>query len=344
MGAYKRKLKKTGTKWWYSGQHQGVRYHSQAVYKTKAEALKAERAKIIQIEEELISPTTDITFLDLATRRLDYLKTARSKRYFVQNRLTFRRYAKQWGKLSTAGISRQMVHDALTKRGNDLLERGYGLHAVNLDLRHLKALFNYGIEELEICPGPNPVRRIKQFAVEQSVKYIPPDHDIAAVLLAAEPWQKAYIQVVKNTLARSIEVNRLKVEDVDFNNQRVRLWSRKTRNQNLVPRWVGMNIVLADALAVWFRQRDDKNPWVFYNQNGSPLTQYQKWLKKLCATAGVKNFGFHNLRHRGATLLLKSKKLDIQDLMEILGHSNVETTMRYIQSLKLADGNMMEGV
>lgn len=143
-------------------------------------------------------------------------------------------------------------------------------------------------------------------------------------------------------MARSIEINRLKVEDVDFHNNQVRLWTKKSKSQNLTSRLVGMNAELLKTLEDWLK-RDKRNPFVFYNSIGGQL-EYQRWLPELCGRAKVKPFGFHSLRHRGASLLLKEKKLDIHSLMEILGHNNLATTQRYIQSLKVADGSQLEGI
>lgn len=343
MPVYKKK-RRHGVRWNYDGQYRGQRYWSAAVYKTEAQAKRAEREHLARIDEELDNPKTDITFYELCQRRLDYLKAAATPKYYSQNRQTFRRAIAFFGPdTPVSAIAKHEVQDFLVERANELVENGFDMHGVNKDIRHLKALFYYGSDEIEATSGSNPLRKIKFFAVSQSVKYIPPDSDIAKVLLIADKFQQTYLTVIKNTLARSIEINRLRVEDVDFENQRIRLWTKKSKTQDLTPRWVGMNSELLTTLKAWFKIRYKRNPLVFYNSIGGEL-EYQRWLPELCEKAGVKPFGFHSLRHRGATKLLKERNIDIHSLMEILGHNNLSTTQRYIQTLKEADGNYLEGI
>ena len=44
--------------------------------------------------------------------------------------------------------------------------------------------------------------------------------------------------------------------------------------------------------------------------------------------ADIKNFSFHKLRHTAATRLV-SANIDLVVVQEILGHSKIDTTMRY---------------
>jgi integrase len=55
-------------------------------------------------------------------------------------------------------------------------------------------------------------------------------------------------------------------------------------------------------------------------------------MSRLCRKAGVKEFGFHAIRHLTATILAH-EGLDIPTVQAILRHKNPNTTARYIKSL-----------
>ena len=66
-------------------------------------------------------------------------------------------------------------------------------------------------------------------------------------------------------------------------------------------------------------------PYFFYND-----------IKKAWATAlkeaGIENFRFHDLRHTVGTRLAK-ENIPVNVIKEILAHSDVKTTMRYVHSV-----------
>ena len=58
-------------------------------------------------------------------------------------------------------------------------------------------------------------------------------------------------------------------------------------------------------------------------------------LAKMRAYSGIEDFDFHSLRHTAASIMVSNalgKGVGIADIQKILGHSKVETTMRYMHS------------
>ncbi len=68
-------------------------------------------------------------------------------------------------------------------------------------------------------------------------------------------------------------------------------------------------------------------------ESHKPYQYRSKLLKKLCKDAGVRQFGYHALRHYGASLLA-DKGHPITVIQEILGHEDRRTTEIYIQAIQ----------
>ena len=61
----------------------------------------------------------------------------------------------------------------------------------------------------------------------------------------------------------------------------------------------------------------------------------------LCKKAGVRHFGFHALRHFGASVL-EQANVPIGSIQRILGHENRITTEIYLHSIGEAEREAME--
>jgi integrase len=57
-------------------------------------------------------------------------------------------------------------------------------------------------------------------------------------------------------------------------------------------------------------------------------TGWVKWWRKVIEKAGIKDFRFHDLRHTTATRIVRKNK-DIVLAQRLLGHANIQTTVRY---------------
>lgn len=60
-----------------------------------------------------------------------------------------------------------------------------------------------------------------------------------------------------------------------------------------------------------------------------------RWLHKACRKAGLRNIGWHTLRHTFASHLAQNG-VSIMLIRELLGHSDIRTSMRYSHLTPLA--------
>ena len=146
-------------------------------------------------------------------------------------------------------------------------------------------------------------------------------------------------KVTLNTGLRLGEIIALKWDAIDFDNQVIRVsrtWCGKERRIKETTkgnkiRYIGINGTIQDGLRALAGTIKDRNRMVFYpaenmlhNHNAFSRQALQKNAKQ----AGVKIIRFHDLRHTfGSHYMMNGG--NIYDLKEILGHSDIKTTMRY---------------
>jgi len=151
---------------------------------------------------------------------------------------------------------------------------------------------------------------------------MPPLEDFWKVYQCAKLPDEALLLTILYTAARRGEVFKLTWADVDFQNNRLPLFTRKRTGDNLESDWVEMVQELREALLWWWGNRPHKDSeyvftvhggHTFENQHEGQRFHYrQHFMRKLCATAEVKPFGFHAIRHLTASLLdMAGKELTI---------------------------------
>lgn len=177
----------------------------------------------------------------------------------------------------------------------------------NKEIRYLKATFNFGEKKGWIAD--NPVVGLSFLPMAKMLKYVPAAEDIDKLIALANPDVQDYLWLLRDTMARVSEVNRLTWDEVNLEQKYVVLYTRKKRGGHLTPRKVPMTQKVFDILSRRFSERDKTTPWIFWHSyvsrdNGEkkvgPFKDRREVLKNLCAKAGVRRFGFHALRHAGA--------------------------------------------
>jgi len=136
---------------------------------------------------------------------------------------------------------------------------------------------------------------------------------------------------------RVSEVCSLKKQDVDFENEKIKVVSGKGNKD----RYVMLPVKLKPILEKWFRVYDSEYviPAMYKDKlKGPQLTQkFRKYLVKADLSIFVGNtsvgqpryaYSFHTLRHTYATYLLE-KGVDLYYVQRALGHSDIHTTQIY---------------
>jgi integrase len=217
-------------------------------------------------------------------------------------------------------ITRKDVEEYLSERAKK------SNYVANRELRMIKALFGHGVERDMLTI--NPAGKVKFYPVSKSKKYIPPIADIVKVLASCNDRERFYLLAIVSTMARVNEINKLKWEDV--HDDYVILRTRKSKNSNVTERDIPIN----DTLKIVFDSMPKIGEYVFcYLSTKKPYHYRSKMLRRACERAGVKEFGYHALRHYGASKLADSG-VPITDIQTLLGHQRTSTTDIYLQSIK----------
>jgi integrase len=331
-----------GKGWRYDLTHHGARYTG-AWFKTKTEAKKAESKR----KEEILNPKQEkeipivMGFLELVNRRLDHLKAYNSTSHYKDHIYRGTRWVREWKDRSSDEISTDEIQAFVLRRSK------VSAFTANHELRCLRALFNFGIKRGWI--STNPTQTISFLPVEKKIKYVPLKEDVLKVITAADPETQDYLWVIKETMGRMSEINRLTWSDVNFDERCATLYTRKKRGGHLTPRKVPMTQKLFGILSCRYLRRDKSKPWVFWHRYWDmkkktwvegPYQDRKKIMRSLCKKAGVKYFRYHPFRHLGASILDRAN-VNIGTIQRILGHENRTTTEIYLHSIGEAEREAM---
>jgi len=318
LAQYSRKLKR-GIRYWYKFSFLGKTYYSKCIYHTKGEAKKAESTKYEELSTQERNPSlkSNIRLIEACNERLDFIKVKKSKKYYKDSKYYLSILVKQFGDVNIDSLVKTDFNNLFIKESEKLQANRQDNYKVNAMMRVYKALYNHAINDHDLNIK-NPLVGMQPFSIQKKLKYIPSDEDIKHIQLTCNRRQNLLIDFVKETGARIGECFKIKGSDI-FDDYIV-LYTRKSKDSNLVPRKLPRPLCLAEV-----RLKPDDLLFPDW-------TEQPKFLVRKINKLYQKPWGFHNLRHRYASLLSKQGK-PLYEIMILLGHSNLSTTQIYLQLL-----------
>lgn len=137
---------------------------------------------------------------------------------------------------------------------------------------------------------------------------------------------RAIIAFLLSTGARISEVCALDRSSIDFQAMECTVLGKGAKE-----RTVYIDSVAGMLLQRYFADRKDSSPALFCGKGSERLTPggVRVMLKQIEAASGVENIHPHRFRRTLATNLI-NHGMQLQEVSEILGHTNVNTTMGYV--------------
>jgi len=140
--------------------------------------------------------------------------------------------------------------------------------------------------------------------------------------------QRIVLSLIYSAGLRGQEVINLKISDVDFERMTIHIRQTKYKKDRILPLSPTMAIGLKKYIGA-----ENPHIWLFNGKQAESKysTRGLSWVMRenLKKTTISKDVNLHSLRHSYATHLLE-EGVNIVSLKELLGHSNITTTMIYL--------------
>ena len=195
---------------------------------------------------------------------------------------------------------------------------------VNNHRRNLNSYYRFLEDEDEIAKSP--MRRIHYVKEERTVKEPFSDEESERIRAACgTPRETAVIAFLASTGCRVGELVGVLRSDTDIK-EREALVLGKGGKERVVYFDAACGLALSDYLA----GRDDDCPYLFVGRHGRQLTVggVERMVREVGRRAGVPNVHPHRFRRTVATRAIEHG-MPIEQVKELLGHSQVQTTMIY---------------
>lgn len=130
-----------------------------------------------------------------------------------------------------------------------------------------------------------------------------------------------FLVLLIDTGARYSELSNLTWSQVNLSEKTINLWRSKVKNESIP-------YMTERVFLILFNRKVNSEKYVFQNSKGTARNYIPTTLRKAFNRAGLIDCTPHTLRHTFATRLIQSG-LNLYEIKELLGHSDIRTTMRY---------------
>jgi integrase len=197
---------------------------------------------------------------------------------------------------------------------------------INRELTTLKHFFNF-LTDLG-CLEKNPANGVKKLHEKPKPIRLLTDDELERWFewtKENDPLLYDLSVIAFNTGLRRSDVLKIKGEDIDINKRTLAVNISKLHGAEL---YIPLNDTAYKVLS-----RRKQPGYIFPSHASDHLTDFYKRFRRARAAVGLNDFQFREFRHNCATRLLELGT-DINTVKEILGHSEITTTARYLKIIE----------
>lgn len=197
----------------------------------------------------------------------------------------------------------------------------------------LHAFFDWCVNEEYITK--NPVNGTQKIKVEKKQKEALNNIEFEYIRKACKDTrERAIVDFMYSTGCRAGELVILKKDDIDWNTKDVHLFGKGKKHRTSY-----LNARAELSLLGYLSERKDNSEYVFVSQRKPydklSVAAVERLFRDIVKRAGesiqiTKHVTPHTIRHTTATTALHNG-MAIQEIKELLGHSNINTTMVYAE-------------
>ena len=304
---------------WYADYYaNGERLQESTGTANKREAERFLALRVSEVQRGVFVKPVNTTLPELGERYIEYAKLhKRSWKRDVQmlsNLHTF------FGPAKLRDITPLRVEEYQRKRVREVSPA-----TSNREMALLKHMFNMA-ERWGQHQGTNPVRLVR-FLPEDNLRFETlSEEQEQRLLLVSPPYLRDMILFAINTGLRTSDIFNLEWREVDIEQRRL----KKIVKKNQRPLSLPLNDTAFEIVEA--RRGIQHGPYVFYNpMTGDKFKDVKGAIAAAVKRAGLGKITWHMFRHTFASRLTR-EGVDIVTVKELLGHSNISTTMRYAHS------------
>lgn len=274
-----------------------------------------------------LSPTKNILLYDYLNEYLKFSKTNKARNTYRLELGIANNLKSFYGNIMLTELNNKSIEDYKSER----VSKGLKPNSTNRELMIIRFLLGKAKdwEYIDNIPKISVLKVPKKPPKFLSVE------DANKLIASSNMWLRAIILLLLNTGMRIGEVLELKFSDIDLDKGVILATSKKTKDYRVIPinknlesilEWYTKYYVNPRTMKVSIRHASQKE-YIFCHPDGSSIKSIKTSFNKACKRAGIEATP-HTLRHTFASHLVMNQ-VDLVSIKELLGHSNISTTMIY---------------